>query len=115
MGGLRTAEAQETYHAHLRTLDLERHCPLCAKESLVEFAHWRIVMNRFPYDRIAATHHMLLSKRHCTEPELTDDERAELRTIKYGYCNEHYDSILESTHRSLSLTRHYHLHLLVIT
>ncbi len=100
--------------------DFKRHhgtiggvCALCSKPTLVDFTHWRIVENEFPYDRIAKTHHMLISKRHITETEMNQDERTELQNIKLNYVHTKYNSIIEMTLLKKTIPGHFHLHMIM--
>ena len=101
------------YRSYLREIEGSTECVLCAKESLKQFTHWRIVQNRFPYDLIAETHHMLIPNRHVVEDDLTVEELVEIKLIKQGIINETYDWMLEPTHKNKSMPAHFHLHLLV--
>lgn len=108
----RTKEGNAQYDAYRATGVLEKSCVLCERESLHEFTLWRIIENRFPYDRIASVHHMLVPKRHTSEGELTDDERRELYEIKQNSLEE-YQFIIEPTPHVKSIPAHFHLHLVV--
>ena len=110
----RSAETQEKYDKHRSTGILDRECPLCTRESIKKFTHWRIIENNFPYDLIAQKHNMLVPVRHASEEELTQEELDELFTIKEEYVHLNYDYILEATHRKKSIPAHFHLHLLIL-
>ena len=88
-------------------------CHLCSDPSIKEFAYWRIIDNLFPYDKIASTHHMLIPKRHVIEKDLTEEEKAELYSIKYGYVNDNYEFVMEVVPKGKTLPPHLHLHLLI--
>ena len=70
--------------------------------------------NAFPYDRIAQSHHMLVSNRHAKEVELTPEELSEFIELKNAVLNNRYDYFLEATDRTKSVPEHFHLHLLVV-
>lgn len=109
----RTKETHELYEEHKRNGQLEHICRLCEAETLHEFTHWRIVNNRFPYDRICQLHHMLIPKRHIIEHELSDAEKEELLLIKHTHVNETYVFVLEALPQYKSIPSHFHLHLVI--
>ena len=110
---LRTPENQKRYDEAKEGGALAE-CPLCKKVSLKEFVFWRVVKNNFPYDVIASHHDMLVSVRHTTETELTDEEYQELRHIKAEYIPLHYGYIMEAMPQEKSIPGHAHLHLIII-
>jgi hypothetical protein len=115
MATLRSPENKAKYKEWLASQGPQSQCPLCAREPLHEFKFWKILDNHFPYDRIAKTHHVLVTLRHVPETALSDEERAELLEIKRSsYINERYDYSLEATPRALSISNHFHIHLMVI-
>ncbi len=79
----------------------------------MDFTHWRITENRYPYDRIAVTHHLLSPKRHVTDSELSEDELTELKDIRQAKLNQDYTFIMEALPRGRSIPAHFHLHLIV--
>ncbi|HWA31930.1 MAG TPA: hypothetical protein VG694_00540 [Candidatus Paceibacterota bacterium] len=109
----RTQEMNEKYDQFKAEGNLVKGCNLCEAPSLTEFNYWRIVDNRFPYDRVAKTHHMILPKRCVTEENLTDEEKAELKSLRAGYVNENYEFVIEPTAKMKSIPLHMHLHLIV--
>lgn len=104
---------QATYDAFIAAGELERRCGLCEAESLKEFGLWRVIDNRFPYDRVASVSHMIVPKRHVGEKGVTAEEWAELMTIKDEYLHEAYEFFIEATHKKKSIPGHYHIHLIV--
>lgn len=115
MGTLRTKAATAEYAAFKDAGGLNGPCPLCVAPAIAEFKHWKIMANRFPYDKVAVTHDMVVSLRHADWADSTLEERAELDEIKKGYINDHYDFIIEATTKKKSIPPHYHLHLIVAT
>lgn len=113
MGELRSASMLDRYKAKLDTPKDPATCLICSLPVLQSFTHFAIVPNQFPYDLIALTHHMIISKRHCTEDMLTAAELDELKQIKRTYINDHYELITESVTKTSSIPQHYHLHLIV--
>src|SRR5690349_10650335 len=87
-------------------------CPLCRMEAIKEFKYWKIIVNEYPYDRIATMHHMLVPLRHVVERELTADERQECVDIKLGYIGDTYEKMLEPSRMRHNIHDHYHLHLM---
>lgn len=112
MATLRTDETEAEYKAYRDAGGLDGECVLCGLEPLRSFTHWKIVQNRFPYDRVADRHDMILPLRHATEDELTPDERAELEHLRESVMHPDYDLIIEATHRTKTIPAHYHLHLI---
>lgn len=113
MATLRTPEITKRYQLYLKTLPSIGPCILCAKQTLKEFEHWKIVLNDFPYDRIAKTHHMLIPYRHVQEGGLNEEEFKELRKIKETYVNTEYDWIMEPVPKGKTIPSHFHLHLIL--
>ncbi|PIQ91424.1 MAG: hypothetical protein COV70_03815 [Parcubacteria group bacterium CG11_big_fil_rev_8_21_14_0_20_39_22] len=111
MTGLRSKEAEEEYREHKENGGLSKGCPLCSEKILKEFKHWKILKNRFPYDRIAQDHDMIVSMRHVKEGELTDEEFIELREIKNNFVFDSYQYVIESSMKQKSIPEHFHLHL----
>lgn len=110
----RTQKTHDAYeqakaHGHLTS----GICRMCNDETLVEFTHWRIITNLFPYDNIAQTHHLLIPKRHVVERELTPAEVAELLNLKETSLNDTYTFIFEPLPKQKSIPQHFHLHLIV--
>ncbi len=114
MGTLRTKETKEKYKKYIQAGNLERGCNLCKASSLEKFKYWRIVKAAFPYDRVAAVHHMVVTKRCVTEPELTEEEVKEFKSLKLGYINENYEFILEAVNKMKTIPGHIHYHLVVV-
>lgn len=111
MYGFRTKETHEAYAAARAAGHLGDECPLCTAPSITEFTHWRTINNRFPYDRVAQVHHMLIPRTHCTEHELSPEAVAELLDIKHTQLVA-YEFILEALPHMKSIPAHFHLHLL---
>lgn len=110
---LRSKELAEEYIKHRAGGAMNDGCVLCKAESIKTFIHWKVINNKFPYDLIAATHHMLMPIRHVKEADLTDEEKVELISIKDDYVQQ-YDYILEATNKTKSIPQHFHLHLIIV-
>ena len=113
MPSLRSPEGKKRYQEYLEKTSANLPCPLCARQALKEFTYWKIIVNKYPYDLIAETHHMIAPFRHVTEAELSNDETQELKEIKATYIETRYDYIIEATTRNKSIPGHFHQHLLV--
>jgi hypothetical protein len=113
MPSLRTPEGDRKYVEYRAQAGAADPCALCAAPAISSFTHWKIVENRFPYDRIAAVHHMILPLRHVDETGLAAAELEELSLLKRGELNTGYQFIIEATHRQKSIPGHFHLHLVV--
>lgn len=110
--GFRSKEARKAYELFL-TDNKNRTCPFCAETALKNFEHWKIIEARFPYDRIASTHHLLVTKRHCVQSELTADESLELfKILDSAELNEKYTHVLEVLKKRQSVSEHAHWHLI---
>ena len=114
MSRLRTKEVKKKYDDYIAAGGLSDGCELCKKDTQVEFKHWRVVENIFPYDRVAENHDMLIPLRHKKEIDLNDAEKDELYQIKQDYVSEKYHFILEASNPTKSIPQHFHLHLLKI-
>lgn len=63
MKTMRTPETEAKYQKYLKTKP--EGCPLCDdREVEIEFKHWRLVKNKFPYDLVADRSDMLVTKKH---------------------------------------------------
>lgn len=113
MASLRTKEGEQRYREHQANHPNDGTCPLCTKEPLRSFVHWKIILNDFPYDLVAETHHMIIPNRHVTESELTADEIREYAEIKEEVLHKEYDYMIETTRVKKSIPDHFHLHLIV--
>jgi diadenosine tetraphosphate (Ap4A) HIT family hydrolase len=113
MGNIfRTNALAEQYAKHIEAGNLKTACPLCERAALHEFLFWKILTNRFPYDRIAEVHHMLVLRRHAPDNALTPEELKELTQIKSEYVSQ-YQYIIEVTAQKKSIPEHVHYHLIV--
>lgn len=86
------------------------------KEVIVRaFEYWIIIENKFPYDLVLSTNHMLVPKRIFGYlSEATDAELAEYDTIIKTLDQEGvYESMMENFTKGRSVRRHVHIHLMV--
>lgn len=88
--------------------DLDGSCRLCEKPTLTIFNHWRIVENKYPYDKVASVHHMILPVRHTSGTDLSEEELKELEDIKRGHLIETYVFVIEALSRSKTIPGHFH-------
>ncbi len=114
MATLRTKQTQDSYDDHKAQGHLENNCPLCTTETIEDFTFWRVVDNRFPYDKISNLHHMIVPKRHITEVDLTVEEQNELFQLKNSVLNKKYMYIFEALPGMKSIPEHLHYHLIVV-
>lgn len=113
MGDLRTKKSQAVYEAYKAAGHLAT-CKLCEATPLQTFKYWVIIGNAFPYDRIAATHDMIVPKRHVAEEGVSQEEWREYATIKNEVLHTTYEFMIEATHRKKSIPGHFHIHLLTV-
>lgn len=81
-----------------------------------EFRYWNIIENEFPYDAVATTTHMIATKREVPFDWslLNEEEKIEFEKIKKEYIAEHYDAIWENLPKGQTISKHFHLNLLVL-
>ena len=108
----RTPELQKQYAEDRKNGSLQT-CPLCTVEPKKEWEHWKIIENKYPYDRITKVHDMLVSKRHVKEEDLTTEEKEEMFRIKKEYINPNYGYMFEPMIDNKSIPDHFHVHLIV--
>lgn len=114
MRSLRTKETQKKYDDYKKSGGISGECNLCKSEPIKSFGRWRIIDNDFPYDRIADTHHMIISNRHITEDDITDEEWEEFKKLKKGYIDDNYNFIFENTIKTKTIPNHLHFQLMVV-
>ena len=114
MTTFRTPATEKKYTDLIAQGILENGCRLCQIETIQAFTYWRIILNEFPYDRVASTHDMIVPLRHISELGLTEEERKELIDIKHSYINERYRYTMEAAHKNKSIPEHFHLHLITL-
>ena len=110
---LRSEEAASKYEEEIKNHAPSDGCNLCNDEdsTIQEFTHFVLMRNKFPYDRYFTKSDMIVSKRHVTELELNQEERAELSEIKKT-LSDSYDSLIEHLPKQKSIPGHYHLHVI---
>lgn len=109
----RSKQTHDTYVEDRKDIIYLDECPLCSSIVKREFSHWKIVPNKYPYDAVASLHDMIISKRHVTWGELTDEELVQLSEIKREYLADNYTFMLEAFPKHRSVPGHFHLHLIV--
>jgi len=114
MATLRLDETKAAYDAYQLEDEFKGACPLCNAPTVRTFTYWRVVKNRFPYDKIAGVHDMLVPVRHIIEKDITEEEWRELAHIKNEFVHSNYQFIIEATHKTKSIPAHFHLHLIVL-
>jgi len=112
---LRTKETADEYERVKEQHEPTTGCRICNDpETYDTFEHWRLVPNRFPYDRYFSKSDMLITKRHIDETGLTEEERREFIKLKKTILNDRYDIVLENLPKQSSIPHHYHVHLAVL-
>jgi hypothetical protein len=112
---LRTEATAKRYEEAQKNSTADAGCRLCAdKETITEYTHWRLVPNRFPYDRFFSKCEMLISKRHTDETGLTTAEKSELFELKNTVLSDQYDLVFENLPQQKSIPHHIHYHLVKI-
>ncbi len=88
---------------------------LNSEAPLMEWKFWKLLTNKFPYDKIAISHDMIVPKRKFGSlKDASGDEIAELEDIKIELA-DNYDCFLETSYsRARSIKTHYHLHCIAI-
>lgn len=85
--------------------------PLDAEPRLKEWGYWFLIANRFPYDEVFGTSHMLVLKRDAPEIyDLTLIETHELLQIRKSLTQD-YDQIQDNLPHRRSVPGRYHIHL----
>ncbi len=113
MRTLRTKETDHKYEQYRRERSTSTDCVLCPEPSIIEFKYWRIIENKFPYDLIAETHNMIITKRHTSEDDLNIEEKEEWESLKKEFISDKYQFIVEATKKQKSVPGHFHFHLIV--
>ncbi|HEY0964386.1 MAG TPA: hypothetical protein VGE31_01180 [Candidatus Paceibacterota bacterium] len=108
----RTEATHNLYMSRIDAGDLDHGCALCEAPTLHMLTHWRIVVNKYPYDRVADLHHMIIPVRHTSGDDLTQEELTELEEAKRGRLNDTYEFVVEALPRTKSVPGHFHLHLI---
>jgi len=89
-------------------------CRLCKEILIKDFKLWKIINNRFPWDRIAKIHHMIIPKRHTVYEKLNKAEKKEYDLIKKTYIEKKYQVIAEATEIKKTIPTHMHIHLITL-
>lgn len=80
-----------------------------------DFTYWVIIKNRFPYDKMAQTNDMLVSKRAISSHyEGTSEEQKEYHDILQLLATEgYYDALIENFPKVKSVKKFAHTHLVI--
>lgn len=90
---------------------LEQTVPLDQEEHILDYDHWYLIENRFPYDMIYDEHDMLIPRSGvATREELTLAEAIELTDI-IDELSGQYDLVFENFKHRRSVLNLYHVHL----
>lgn len=113
MGDLRTEATAQKYRDDIAAGMFNAGCVLCAAESLQQFTYWKVVQNKYPYDKIAKKHDIILPLRHTDQAGVTTEELRELSELKSSFINNNYEFLIEATPHKQSVPGHFHLHAIV--
>ena len=86
------------------------------KDILYTFKHWLIIENKFPYDAIASTSHIIFPKRSIVFDWslLNQEEKEEFEELHNSFIKNNYDTIWENLPSGQTIPKYFHLHLLVL-
>ncbi len=105
---LRTRATEATYQQAKQDKTLR---PLEEEPRLKEWKYWFLIENRFPYDDVFETSHMLVISREVGAIyDLTLMENHELLQIRRT-LKENYDAIMDNLPHKRSVATRYHIHL----
>ncbi len=108
---MRTLRMKKTETAYQQARSSGKLKHLRDEPALMEFKYFTIIDNKFPHDRIASTHHLLVPKRLITHwAQMNIRERREFTKID-DYCATIYDSIKMNYPSFISVPEIVHWHL----
>ena len=108
---LRLAKTENKYKNALKNGETK---DLLTIEPLIEFEHFRIIPNKYPHDKIAKTHHLLIPKRRIDSwTKFNRKERKEFKKLD-GFLRHKYDSISQNYPSLLSVRDIVHWHLYIL-
>lgn len=83
------------------------------EEIIAEFTHWVIIKNRFPYDNMVQTNHLLISKKPITSlAEASEAIKTEYEVIIGSLTNDgSYDALIQNFPKTTTIKAQYHVHL----
>jgi len=103
MAIFRTPETIQSYVTCVETSDQKK---LLDEELVQELEEWRVVKNRFPYDKVCAYHHLAVFKGEILYP-LEKFEQEIMVNLDYEY-----DLVLYNFPRNQSVLDEKHIHLI---
>ena len=112
-GTLRTDETEADYDKYKADGCLNDGQVLLDAEAKITFKYWKIVTNKFPYDKITALHDLLVPLRMTDGRDFTQEEIDELLELRETYINDNYQFIFEAMNNSKTVPEHFHLHLII--
>ena len=111
---LRTSKTLADYRAERQRIgaDALSKVDLTDLPMVHQWHHWILVVNEFPYDKIASVHRLLVPlRRFIDESQMTNEEREELFRIKEEFAQHtEYDCLLENLRSNRTVPGQYHLH-----
>jgi diadenosine tetraphosphate (Ap4A) HIT family hydrolase len=107
---LRSPEMHERYITTPKDPDF-----MNTANSIRDFNYWRIIENKFPYDTIAETHHLLVPKRQVKSwLDMNIEELDELDILITHTLPQAYDMILLNFPKAQSVKDWLHFQLIVV-
>ena len=74
-----------TQNKYQNDIDKELLVGLMNEQALVDYEHWKLIINRYPYDARWCTSMLLVLKRECAWEKMTDEEVLELNRLTTIY------------------------------
>lgn len=114
----RSEKSQAAYEAFKKAHDTEperlEHFNLDDETIIKQYTYWAIIENRFPYDNMARTNHLLVSKRPIeSHYHGTPEEQDEFHTIMQELADDgFYDARIENFPKVKSVKQYAHVHLI---
>lgn len=105
---MRTKQSEQAYQIAKENKTLK---PLYKEPALERWDDWILIENRFPYDLVFKTHHILVPTRDFkNRSDMMLTERRSLEDL-LNYLQHGYDIMFENTHKSRSIKDLFHIHL----
>ncbi|PIR38614.1 MAG: hypothetical protein COV34_00875 [Candidatus Zambryskibacteria bacterium CG10_big_fil_rev_8_21_14_0_10_42_12] len=105
----RSPEQDKVYQTYKATNPMEAMLANWEDRIVEEFTHWVIIKNKFPWDKFAKTHHLLVPKRRFAKADdMNVEEEKELKEIRKKIRTT-YDMFIENLTGTLNHIYHPHL------
>ena len=102
----------ETESRYKRYIESGEKPNFATRVPLKQYRHWKVINNEYPYDYIAAVHHLLIPKRAVEDPLLLKQEELDEFFLIRRLMVRDYDLFMENAPRRSSLKDWYHVHLI---